>query len=113
MTKEELLNKYRSAKNKVLLRLGFTLFNPRGYVTVKLENGQQVKSNPNRVKDYKLDDKGWAIYKVSPEKVRIKELHDKINKLKGSKAEHDVKLKQAYWNEIQALKALTKPVTSK
>ena len=115
MKKQDLNNfmdKYRSIKNKILLRLGFTLFNKKGFVTVYLRDGKQVKSNPNRKTDYRLHDDSWVISKVSPEKERIKELHNKINKLKGSKVEHEVKLRQAYWDEIQTLKALTKPVTN-
>lgn len=49
-------------KNKLLLKLGFTLVNPYGH-TVRLVNGEQVWSNPKRVKPYSLDDPSWRIYK--------------------------------------------------
>ena len=49
-------------RNKLLLCLGFTLVNKHGH-TVHLIKGQQVMSNPKRVKPYSLDDPSWRIQK--------------------------------------------------
>ena len=49
-------------RNKLLLYLGFTLVNKHGH-TVHLIKGQQVMSNPKRVKPYSLDDPSWRIHK--------------------------------------------------
>ena len=49
-------------RNKLLLYLGFTLVNKHGY-TVRLVKGQQIMSNPKRVKPYSLDDPSWRIQK--------------------------------------------------
>ena len=49
-------------RNKLLLYLGFTLVNKHGH-TVRLIKGQQVMSNPKRVKPYSLDDPSWRIQK--------------------------------------------------
>lgn len=54
----------RALRNKVLLWLGFTLINkrnPHKVVTVRLKHGKQVKSNSNRITNYKMDDTGWKI----------------------------------------------------
>ena len=54
----------RALRNKVLLWLGFTLINkrnPHKVVTVSLKHGKQVKSNSNRITNYKMDDIGWKI----------------------------------------------------
>lgn len=48
-------------KNKLLLRLGFTLVNIQGN-TVKLVKGKQVRSNGRR-REYSMDDKYWRILK--------------------------------------------------
>lgn len=48
--------------NKLLLYLGFTLVNKHGH-TVRLVKGQQIMSNPKRVKPYSLDDPSWRIQK--------------------------------------------------
>jgi hypothetical protein len=53
--------KFRTIKNKFLLKLGFTMFNQIGGVTVFLQDGKQIKSNPFRVNDYSMDDVGWVI----------------------------------------------------
>ena len=57
------MKKLIQLKNKILLKLGFTLINRRGLhiTTVKLRDGVQIKSNRRRKKDYSLDDKGWEI----------------------------------------------------
>ena len=49
-------------RNKLLLYLGFTLVNKHGH-TVHLVKGQQIMSNPKRVKPYSLDDPSWRIHK--------------------------------------------------
>ena len=49
-------------RNKLLLYLGFTLVNKHGH-TVHLVKGQQIMSNPKRVKPYSLDDPSWRIQK--------------------------------------------------
>ena len=49
-------------RNKLLLCLGFTLVNKHGH-TVHLVKGQQIMSNPKRVKPYSLDDPSWSIQK--------------------------------------------------
>ena len=49
-------------RNKLLLWLGFTLVNKHGH-TVHLVKGQQIMSNPKRVKPYSLDDPSWRIQK--------------------------------------------------
>ena len=49
-------------KNKLLLKLGFTLVNPYGH-TVRLVSGKQVWTNPKRTKPYSLDDPSWRIQK--------------------------------------------------
>ena len=49
-------------RNRLFLYLGFTLVNKHGH-TVRLIKGQQVMSNPKRVKPYSLDDPSWRIHK--------------------------------------------------
>ena len=65
-TKESKWKKLHTAfiqiRNKLLLYLGFTLVNKHGY-TVRLVKGQQIMSNPKRVKPYSLDDPSWRIQK--------------------------------------------------
>ena len=53
---------FTKIRNKLLLYLGFTLVNKHGY-TVRLVKGQQIMSNPKRVKPYSLDDPSWRIQK--------------------------------------------------
>ena len=57
------MRKIRILINKALLLLGFTLINRKGtkIVTVKIRGGIQIKSNRNRVLDYRMDDDGWKI----------------------------------------------------
>ena len=58
-------NKYVSLiqiRNKLRLDLGCTLVNKHGH-TVHLIKGQQIMSNPKRVKPYSLDDPSWRIHK--------------------------------------------------
>lgn len=58
-------NRYKTLikiRNKLLLCLGFTLVNKHGH-TVHLVKGQQIMSNPKRVKPYSLDDPSWRIQK--------------------------------------------------
>ena len=49
-------------RNKLLLYLGSTLVNKHGH-TAHLVKGQQIMSNPKRVKPYSLDDPSWRIQK--------------------------------------------------
>ena len=59
---EKLHTVFIQMRNKLLLHLGFTLVNKHGY-TVRLVKGQQIMSNPKRVKPYSLDDPSWRIQK--------------------------------------------------
>lgn len=59
---EKLHATFIKIRNKLLLYLGFTLVNKHGH-TVHLVKGQQIMSNPKRVKPYSLDDPSWRIQK--------------------------------------------------
>ena len=59
---EKLRTTFIKIRNKLLLYLGFTLVNKHGH-TVHLIKGQQIMSNPKRIKPYSLDDPSWRIQK--------------------------------------------------
>lgn len=63
---DKLIIKIRQAKLRLYLRLGATLINKTPYskwVTVYLKDGKQIKSNPNRERDYKFDNDNWEVLK--------------------------------------------------
>jgi hypothetical protein len=58
--KKKIEQTFNKLRNNLLLKLGFTLRNYHGH-TVRLVDGEQIKSNRKRFKDYSMDDKSWRV----------------------------------------------------